>query len=90
MMSNQAFDDIPQSFGRDIRHTRLSLGHRQEFFTRLVGLHHTYVSAIERAERNPSLRNLVRFSQGLNVKLSRLIAQAEEDESGVGIEGAVQ
>ena len=35
-------------------------------------LHRTYISSIERGERNPSLENIERISKGLDISMSSL------------------
>jgi len=42
-----------------------------------AGLDRTYVSGIERGERNPSLTNLFKLAEALNTTLSALIERAE-------------
>jgi len=49
----------------------------QEQLAERTGLHRTYVGSIERGERNVCIDNLQRLADGLGVKLSTLIAQAE-------------
>jgi len=68
-----------KAFGRVVRRRREELQLSQESFAELLGLHRTYVGSIERGERNVSLRNLLLFGDVLNVALSQLIKQAEED-----------
>jgi len=70
-------EELLQGFGRAIRARRLRAGLSQEAFAHEIGLHRTYFSAIERGERNPSFRNLVRISEGLGVPLSALLRDAE-------------
>jgi transcriptional regulator with XRE-family HTH domain len=72
-----AYQDLQTSLGRVIRDLRSKRGYSQESFAHAVGLHRTYMSDIERGERNVSLRNLVRIAATLEVPLSRLIAVAE-------------
>lgn len=50
---------------------------RQERLAPLAGLDRTYVSGIERGERNPSLTNLLKIAAALNVHLSELARDAE-------------
>ena len=70
--------ELQLSLGRAIRAARADLGHSQESFAFAVGIHRTYMGAVERGERNVSLRNLVRIANALKMPLSRLIAEAEE------------
>lgn len=75
---------IKRSLGKAIRTHRKALGHSQEAFADLVGLHRTYVGAIERGERNPSLDNLLKIADELRVPLSRLLREAEESDRDPG------
>lgn len=68
--------------GRTVRAWRHRWGFSQEGFAEAAGLHRTYVSDLERGERNVSLQNLVRIANALEIPLSRLVAEAEE---GVGM-----
>lgn len=70
--------ELQLSLGRAIRAARADLGYSQESFAFAVGIHRTYMGAVERGERNVSLRNLVRISNALEMPLSRLIAEAEK------------
>lgn len=44
----------------------------QEKLAELCGLHTTYVSGIERGQRNVGLVNIVRLARGLRVKAGEL------------------
>lgn len=54
-------------FGARIRELRRKQGWSQEELAARSGLHHTYIGGIERGERNPSLRNIVRLAKALDV-----------------------
>jgi transcriptional regulator with XRE-family HTH domain len=56
---------------------RSEQGFSQESLAHAADLDRTYVSGIERGERNPSLTNLFRLCDALNVKLSELASRAE-------------
>lgn len=51
----------------NVRRLRTALGFSQEELAGACGLHRTYVGAIERAERNPSLATVEALSKGLGV-----------------------
>ncbi|MFT3854177.1 MAG: helix-turn-helix transcriptional regulator [Ilumatobacteraceae bacterium] len=59
-------------FGARVRARRLELGWSQERLAQEVGLHMTYVSSVERGERNISLRNIVRLAGALSVDTGAL------------------
>lgn len=52
----------------NVRRLRKSSGLSQEAFADVCGLHRTYVGAIERAERNVSLDNILRLADALGVE----------------------
>lgn len=42
-------------------------------FAEVVGLHFTYISSLERGERNVSLVNILRLAKALDVDPARLV-----------------
>ncbi|MEX2122119.1 MAG: helix-turn-helix transcriptional regulator [Pirellulales bacterium] len=60
-------------FGRKLRDTRLRIGISQERLAELAGLHRTYVSGVERGERNISLVNIERLAKALGVSMADLM-----------------
>ena len=68
---------IAKALGRAIRARRESLGLSQEELAAGAGVHRTYLGAIERGERNPSLRNICRIARALSIPLSVLLGEAE-------------
>jgi transcriptional regulator with XRE-family HTH domain len=52
-------------------------GLSQERLAQLAGLDRTYVSGIERGERNPSLTNILKLVDVLEVRLSEFATLAE-------------
>jgi transcriptional regulator with XRE-family HTH domain len=69
---------LQAALGIVIRTHRTNSGYSQESFAEKVGLHRTYIGAVERGERNVSLQNLVRIAEALRLPLSELIAEAEQ------------
>jgi len=65
------------AYGRALRQFRSERGISQERLAHLSGLDRTYVSGIERGERNPSLANILKLTQVLGIKVSELAAKAE-------------
>lgn len=55
-------------FGKRIRLLRKQAGLSQEGLAEAAGLHRTYVSSIERGQRNVGLDNIVRLARALEVK----------------------
>ncbi|WP_159309435.1 helix-turn-helix domain-containing protein [Spiribacter roseus] len=66
------------SFGRAVRALRESQNLSQEALADATGLHRTYIGGIERAERNPSLMNIIRLARALGVPASQLLVRAEQ------------
>ena len=62
--------------GLAIRVRREALGFSQEGLSFECGLHRTYIGAIERGEKNLTLRNAIRIAVSLQCLASELMAQA--------------
>lgn len=60
-------------FGQKLRRIRERKGISQEKLAELAGLHRTYVSSVERGERNISLQNIARLAKALEVTMARLM-----------------
>lgn len=69
---------LQKNLGKVIRAERAARGFSQESFAHEVGLHRTYVGAVERGEQNVGVLNLAKMANALGTPLSRLIAGAEE------------
>lgn len=65
------------AYGRALRELRAEHGISQERLALASGLDRTYVSGIERGERNPSLTNILKLAAALDVRVSELAARAE-------------
>jgi transcriptional regulator with XRE-family HTH domain len=65
------------AYGRALRQLRLERRLSQEALAQLADLDRTYVSGIERGERNPSLENILRLSDALEIRVSELAGRAE-------------
>lgn len=75
--------DIVKVFGLNLKKRRLQLGLSQEAFAERCGLHRTYISGIERFQRNVSLENVQRIADGLGIEPYVLLLEEKEDKSGV-------
>lgn len=60
-----------------IKEFRRRGGLSQEDFAELCGLHRTYVSSVERCERNVTLSTLEVFSSVMGVSVSELLTSTE-------------
>ena len=65
--------DIRKKFGKRLRALREDRGWSQEEFADRAGLHRTYVSAVERGVRNPTLSVLERLAKALGVSMTELV-----------------
>jgi transcriptional regulator with XRE-family HTH domain len=63
--------------GLAVREQRTSAKWSQEELSFEAGLHRTYIGAIERGEKNITLRNLIRVAASMNVKASDILLAAE-------------
>lgn len=59
--------DLNRSLAVNLRRLRTKLGLSQEEFAERCGLHRTYVGAIERGERNVTLKTLGQIAEPLGV-----------------------
>jgi transcriptional regulator with XRE-family HTH domain len=65
-------------FGAAVRTHRRDRGWSQEEFADRVGIHRTYIGAIERGEQNVCLVNISRIAEALGVSLAALFGAAEQ------------
>lgn len=65
--------DAQTELGIRVRALRAELGLSQMALADRIGLHFTFVSSVERGERNLSLSSLVRLAEGLEVNPSVLV-----------------
>lgn len=52
-------------------------GLSQEKLADLSGLHRTYIGAVERGERNISIKNIFRIAKALEIRVTELLANVE-------------
>ncbi len=74
-------EEIQISFGRAIRKFRSEKNISQESFADMCGLHRTYISDIERGQRNVSLENIDKMAHALEIHISDIFKEVEKDES---------
>jgi transcriptional regulator with XRE-family HTH domain len=65
------------AYGRAIREVRLAAGLSQERLALEAGVDRTFVSGIERGEKNPSLATLLKLADKIGVPVSVIAARAE-------------
>jgi transcriptional regulator with XRE-family HTH domain len=61
------------AFGKAVRAARLERKLSQEEVADLAGLHFTYVSSVERGERNISIENIAKLAKALECSAKDLI-----------------
>ncbi|MBD2123412.1 helix-turn-helix transcriptional regulator [Trichocoleus sp. FACHB-262] len=64
--------NINQRFGKAIRQRRRELDLSQQELAKQTGLHRTYISDIERGERNPTLENIEKLAKALDISIAQL------------------
>ncbi len=72
---------IQIAFGKAVRYFRIRLGISQEEFANRCGLHRTYISDIERGNRNVGLCNIDAIAHGLSISLEELFAEVSKINS---------
>ena len=75
--------DIVKIFCSNVKKYRVSLGLSQEQFAEKCGLHRTYISSIERFQRNVSLENVQRISTALGVEVYKLFMEDNTNDNDI-------
>ena len=65
--------DISLKFGKKVKEIRLKKKMSQGDLAKILGVHPTYISGIERGVRNMALKNIERLAKSLGVKIEELI-----------------
>lgn len=65
---------ILKKFGEQVKSSRKVAGLSQEEFAEKLNIHRTYMSFIERGQRNPSLLLIFKISRVLKVKIPDLFS----------------
>ncbi len=81
-MKEEGQSGINQRFGKAIRRRRRELDFSQEELAERAELHRTYISDIERGERNPSLENIGKLAKALNIPIARLFTDYDVEVEG--------
>lgn len=76
-------------FGRRIKALRLRKELTQEALGERAGLNYKYLGAIERGERNPSLKHLTKIARALGVELHELLLVEHEEPSGAKLRAMI-
>ena len=78
-MPNRPMGNARRTFAANLRRQRAALGLSQERLADLSGLHRTYVSSVERAERNISIDNMEKLAKALRVQLVTLVSAVADE-----------
>ncbi|AML52566.1 helix-turn-helix domain-containing protein [Falsihalocynthiibacter arcticus] len=78
-MVAENIDPLLESLARVVRLHRRAAGLSQEELAHNIGRSMRYISLIESRRHQPSLDTLKRLSDGLELTLSQLIIEVEED-----------
>ena len=66
--------NVTKKFGSHVKQLRKEKGISQEQLANAAGIERSYMGAIERGERNPTLYKLVQIAQALKVTLPELFS----------------
>lgn len=72
-----AGQDLATAFAQVLREARKQKGLTQEELGDLAGLHDTYISLLERGQRQPSLETTFALADALGLKASTLVTRVE-------------
>ena len=68
---------LQRKFGRVVRRRREEAGLSQEALAEAAGLHRTYISLLERGQRQPQLETIRALARGLGTTMAGLVAELE-------------
>lgn len=72
--------DVRRRLATNLRRLREKAGYTQEVFADVAGIHRTYISDIERGQRNPTIIVVDRIAVALNVAPGDLLDGPSGDE----------
>ena len=70
--------NIKIKFGKKVKELRLEKGLSQEAFAHLTELDRTYISSIEKGERNVSIIVIEKIANALNIEITKLFEWKKE------------
>ena len=68
---------IEKSLGQILRQLRQERGLSQEELALESGYHRTYISQLERGQKNPSLRTIFQLAEALEIEPSEIIERVQ-------------
>lgn len=75
--------DVTKPFGTSVKFWRERLGISQEELGERAGLHRTYISDVERGERNVSLESITKLAHALEISVPLLLSEIGEINQGM-------
>lgn len=75
--------DIIKVFSQNVRKYRIMRDLSQEQFAEKCGLHRTYISSIERFQRNVSLENIQRIADALGIEVYKLFLEEIDNDHNI-------
>jgi transcriptional regulator with XRE-family HTH domain len=72
-MAKEPISDAARAFGERVRARRIDLGKSQEQLARDSSLHWSYIGQVERGQRNPTLHNILKLADVLDVDPADLV-----------------
>jgi transcriptional regulator with XRE-family HTH domain len=79
-VENKTDNTSRRAFGQVIRQRRCDLGLTQGDLSELCSLHRTYISELERGIRNPSLQNIEKLAEALELTVVELFKLYEQEK----------
>jgi transcriptional regulator with XRE-family HTH domain len=73
MVSARKRIEVAEEFGARVRARRTKLGWSQRVLAESAGMDWSYVSQVERGERNIALMNIVRIAKALQINPAELV-----------------
>jgi len=77
-MAKLSIQKLNQAFSSALRHLREDTGLSQEALAAQSGLDRTYISLLERNQRQPTLKTIVLLANALDLSLSEFVVVIEE------------
>ncbi len=74
-MNNRVRTSVLRALGKTVKRLRLERSLSQEELASRARLHRTYISDIERGDRNVALLNIVKLASALGVEVTDLLAE---------------
>lgn len=69
---------LVKAFGQVLRETRKKCGISQEALALICGLDRTFISLLERGQRQPTLSSIFSIAEALEIQPSKMLENVEE------------